>query len=331
MKFLVIRLSSIGDIVLTSPVVRCLAQQSAGEIHVLTKTAFTSLYSSNPHVSKVHAYEPEQLPRLIEDLQSEKFDHIIDLQKSRRSISLRSRLAVSATSFPKANLQKWLKVNLKWDLLPEAHVVDRYFEAVKTLGVDYDGQGLDLYIEEKHEQILGQHNISQPFIALAIGAAHTTKRLPYESLVTLCDLIKQPIVLLGGPAEVETGKKLQDLIPHVTSLCGACTLQESAAILQGASLVLTHDTGMMHMAAALQKPIFSIWGNTVPRFGMAPFYANDPSVPQQIFEVAGLNCRPCSKIGHERCPKGHFRCMLNHDLAEIARSAQQHMSTLDSI
>jgi len=329
MKFLVIRLSSIGDIILTSPVVRCLAKQMGSEVHVLTRTAYTSLYTSNPYVAKVHAYANEQLRPLIEGLKAEKFDHVIDLQKSRRSISLRSRIGVSATSFPKVNLQKWLKVNLKWDLLPDAHIVQRYLKAVDTFGVRYDGDGLDLFIDRAIEPPAAVSQTSQPYIAFAIGAAHGTKRLPPESLADLCSRIKHPIILLGGSTEKEIGEDLAKTSPLVTSLCGTCSLQESAAVLRKAALVISHDTGMMHMAAALQKPIFSIWGNTIPGFGMTPFYRRENPPIQRIFEVSGLSCRPCSKIGYETCPKGHFSCMLDQDMEKIGREVEIFMSKPD--
>jgi ADP-heptose:LPS heptosyltransferase len=99
------------------------------------------------------------------------------------------------------------------------------------------------------------------------------------------------------------------------------SLEGSAAVLRQAALVITHDTGMMHIAAAFQKKILSIWGNTVPALGMYPYYG--PANPDQntSFEVEGLSCRPCSKIGHQACPKGHFHCMNRQDVGKIVLGA----------
>ena len=92
---------------------------------------------------------------------------------------------------------------------------------------------------------------------------------------------------------------------------------ESAALIKLSSKVITHDTGLMHIAAAFKKEIVSVWGNTVPEFGMYPYYG-DFSIWNQKFEILGLPCRPCTKIGYEKCPRGHFKCMLQQDDEKIA-------------
>jgi heptosyltransferase-2 len=81
---------------------------------------------------------------------------------------------------------------------------------------------------------------------------------------------------------------------------------------------VTHDTGLMHIAAAFGRPIISLWGNTAPAFGMTPYYGDRP-VPYGIMETKGLWCRPCSKIGYEKCPMGHFRCMERIDPEQVLR------------
>ena len=163
---------------------------------------------------------------------------------------------------------------------------------------------------------------SAGYLAFAIGAQHQTKRLPTAKIVEICKGIKRPIFLLGGKEEEAEGEQIAEQSgSHVTNLCGKLSLQESAEVLRGAAFVITHDTGMMHIAAAFQQKILSIWGNTVPAFGMSPYYGSEHPDRNISFEVPGLACRPCSKIGHAACPMGHFRCMNGQDVEKIVQEA----------
>ena len=142
-KVLVIRFSSIGDIVLTTPILRCLKRQMEDvEIHYLTKKTFANLLVNNPYISKVHCFNTD-LNLIIEDLKKENFDCIIDLHKNIRTFRVKMKLKVPSFTFNKLNIEKWLLVKLKINILPKVHIVDRYFKAVKSLGVVNDNKGLD--------------------------------------------------------------------------------------------------------------------------------------------------------------------------------------------
>lgn len=316
-KILIIRFSSIGDIVLTTPVVRCLKQQLQAEVHFLTKKAFQGVLSAHPGISKVYAIE-KKVGEVLSQLRGESYDYIIDLHHNLRSWQVKWALrGVPSSSFDKLNFEKWLLVRLGINRLPAAHIVDRYLAAAAPLGVSNDGGGLDYFIPADQEldaaAWLRAAGIAEPlpYIAFVTGAAHATKRLPAEQIAAICRQIKLPVVLLGGPDESETGDFIAGRAgAHVVNACGKLKLHQSASMVRQASQVITHDTGLMHVAAAFQKDIISIWGNTVPEFGMYPYY------PQGIdrnttVEVKGLTCRPCSKIGYDTCPKGHFQCMRN--------------------
>jgi ADP-heptose:LPS heptosyltransferase len=181
----------------------------------------------------------------------------------------------------------------------------------KTLRVKNDGLGLDYFYPPNfnNAKVLVLVSSKVPFTALVIGANHATKKLPQVKLVELLNNLKGKVVLLGGKAEVEEAQELlkQSEFAHlnIVNSVGQFTLHESAYALQLAEKVITHDTGLMHIAAALKKPIISIWGNTVPELGMYPYLS-----PHINLEVKGLSCRPCSKIGFKACPKGHFKCMM---------------------
>ncbi|MDH3652613.1 MAG: glycosyltransferase family 9 protein [Saprospiraceae bacterium] len=317
MKVLVIRFSSIGDIVLTTPVVRCLARTKGYEVHYLTKQTYRNILESNPYVHTTHTFT-EHIDEVVPKLLTEKFDYVIDLHKNLRSMILRQKLQVKGFTFDKLNLKKWILVNAGVDLMPKVHIVDRYFTSVKTLGVKYDGQGLDYFLPSSVEERVRNLVPNTPFVCLAIGGAHTTKKMPVENLYQLCRQIERPVVLIGGIEDQLQGEQIANSNKIVFNLCGKLSLHGSATVIKNSNLVISHDTGMMHIAAALQKPIVSIWGNTVPQFGMYPLYPRDSAISSYIFQVDHLPCRPCSKIGFDRCPKRHFRCMADQDINQIA-------------
>jgi heptosyltransferase-2 len=327
MKFLIIRFSSIGDIVLTTPVVRCLKKQLPdAEVHYLTKYGFREIMESNPYVDKLHLLK-DDLNGVIENLQKEKFDYIIDLHNNLRTLKVKQALqVVPSISFNKLNVQKWLLTALKINVLPRVHIVDRYLETVKKFGVKNDGKGLDYFIPGK--DIVPDNDIpaaqSLGYVAVVIGAAHNTKKLPVHKLQELCAKIDHPIILLGGAEDRAIGDEIASIDPiKIYNSCGKFSLNESADLVRRAKIVITHDTGLMHIAAAFKKPVISVWGNTVPAFGMTAYYGNS-MVANDLFEVKGLWCRPCSKIGYSKCPLGHFKCMEKQDIEQMVQKAENN-------
>jgi ADP-heptose:LPS heptosyltransferase len=323
MKILVVRFSSIGDIVLTTPVVRCLRQQLNCEVHYLTKQSYANILQPNPYIHKVWTIQ-KKVNEVTTALKAEQFDYIIDLHKNLRSWQLRLALHTTTYSFDKINREKWLMTQFKIDRLPDLHIVDRYLETVKALGVKNDGKGLDYFIPEKEEvDVAERFGVSEKYTAFAIGAAHATKRLPTEKIIAICQQLDSPTLLLGGLAEQIIGEQIvAQSGQHTINTCGAFNLHQSASIVRQATTVITHDTGMMHIAAAFQKRIVSVWGNTIPEFGMYAYYGNSLDQNTSI-EVSNLACRPCSKIGYSDCPKGHFRCMEEQDVGHILREVRE--------
>jgi ADP-heptose:LPS heptosyltransferase len=320
MKILVLRFSSIGDIVLTSPVVRCLKQQlKDAEIHFATRAAFADLVRHSPHVDRTHLLG-EDLKTLVQELKKERFDHVIDLHHNVRTARIKRALRVPARSFPKLNFEKWLLVNLKRDRMPRIHVVDRYMSTVKHLGVEHDGKGLELFIppEKEIDRTTLPEEHRQGYTALAIGGSYNTKRLPLHRMIELAELVKGPLVIIGGKDDMTDGRAISNAIGRrVLDATGKHDILSSASLIKGANAVMAHDSGAMHIAAAFGKRLVSIWGNTVPQFGMGPYTPETPG-SAYIAEVPGLPCRPCSKLGHPRCPLAHFRCMEKHDLQTVA-------------
>ena len=142
------------------------------------------------------------------------------------------------------------------------------------------------------------------------------KDFPKKKLLRFVRKINTSIILLGGKEDVEVAEFVQSSVgDKVYNACGKYSLNQSASLVKQAAWIITHDTGLMHIAAAFKKKIISVWGNTIPEFGMNPYFPDEAS---QIMEVKGLKCRPCTKIGFSRCPKKHFKCMNDIDEDKIA-------------
>lgn len=340
MKFLIIRFSSIGDIVLTTPVIRCIKKQVPdAEIHYLTKSTYLQILSSNPYIDKVHFLE-QSLLAVIKELKRENFDFIIDLHHNLRSMKVKDALKVKSYSYDKLNVRKWIYTNLKWNLLPELHIVDRYMNTVSDFGVKNDGAGLDYFIAR--EDIINESDLptshSAGYIGVVIGAALNTKKYPFHHVKKLCELLDHPIILLGGLEDADEGDRIaaSDKI-KIYNACGKFGLNESADLVRRAKLVVTNDTGLMHIAAAYKRPVISLWGNTVPEFGMYPYYGSNflertgesnINLPYEIIEIKNLWCRPCSKIGYDVCPLGHFKCMERIDPEKVVAQIWARLSAI---
>jgi heptosyltransferase-2 len=330
MKFLILRFSSIGDIVLTTPVIRCLRKRyPAAEIHYATKKSFYPILQHNPYITKVHLL-CDSLPQLITELRAEKFDCVIDLHHNQRTLLLKLLLGVKSFSINKLNFEKWLLVNFKINCLPQKHIVHRYLETCKTLDIADDGEGLDYFLSYEDNVDIG--SLPQPFssgyVAWAIGAKQNTKKFPPEKIVRCLSFINYPVLLLGGSEDEAIGNYIAEKVAneHVYNACGKFTLNQSASLVQKAQVVVSNDTGLMHIAAAFKKPIVSLWGNTVPAFGMYPYYGS-ATVANILFEMADLPCRPCSKLGYRQCPQKHFNCMNWLNESAIAKRVNELMNT----
>lgn len=312
-KILIIRFSSIGDIVLTTPVIRCIKEQKPEiEIHYLAKAAFKSILEFNPYISKIHTIEKD-VKEVIADLKKENFDFVIDLSGNIRSMQTKSALGKPSSTYKKLNLKKWLLVNLKIDKMPSTHLVDRYLDTASKLNIKNDNKGLDYFIPPKDEVNISSLPLSHQngFIGFVIGANHFTKQFPVEKVISVCKKLNSPIIIFGGKEDVARGEAIEKAVGNtIFNACGKYNINQSASIIKQATKIISNDTGLMHIAAAFKKEIISIWGNTVPALGFTP-YLPDPK--SKMVEVKNLSCRPCSKIGYAKCPKGHFKCMMEID------------------
>ena len=300
---------------MTTPVVRCLKNQLEDiELHVLTKKKFSNLFKKNIYVDKVFEFD-NSLKDNIKELKKENYDYIVDLQKNKRSKRVTASLRCPYSSFPKLNIKKFLLTTFKINLMPDIHIVDRYFEAVKELGVKNDFKGLDFFISPENQYDIEQlpASFQNGYHAFVIGGTYKTKILPAVKIVEVIKKLQEPVVLLGGPDDVERADDVIDSVSeNVVNLVGKINLEQSASLVKMAKSVMTNDTGLMHIAAAFHKNIVSVWGNTVPELGMYPYLPNEKD-KCHIVECKEVKCRPCSKLGFKDCPKKHFRCMMEID------------------
>jgi ADP-heptose:LPS heptosyltransferase len=326
-KILIIRFSSIGDIVLTTPVIRNVKLQVPdAEVHYCTRENYQNIVIDNPHVDKVFLLK-NSIYDLAKQLRAEKYDYILDLHHNLRTLRLKTLLGVyspfakfintpKCASFNKLNFEKFMYVNFAVNKMPALHIVDRYLATTEMLNVVPDDLGLDYFIPHKDivEIAWLPETHRKGYAAYTVGAQHNTKKLPFAKMIELCEAINFPIVLLGDKNDAKIGEEIEKHFANTTSnsisqvkiynACGKFNLNQSASLLQQATVVFAHDTGLMHIAAALQKTVYSIWGNTTPSLGMYPYRTKFI-----ILENKNLDCRPCSKIGFDKCPKGHFKCM----------------------
>ena len=315
LKILVVRFSSIGDIIYTTPVVRCLKKQVKGaEIHYLTKKSFRFILENNPYVDKLHLLE-DKLSDTIKLLKREKYDYVIDLHNSLRSILVKAALQVKSSTFKKQRIKKILAIRFKINRVKPRHLVDRYLDTVKFLGVENDNQPIDYFLPGEYdvEQLLPPSH-QKDYVAFIIGATHFTKRMPNEQVIEICGKLDRPVVLLGGGDVADNGVIIQlGAGDKVYNACGKLSMNESVFLVKNAAKVIGFDTGLTHIAEAFDKELVTIWGSTVPELlGVQPY-----QVTRHYEAGVELPCRPCTKFGRPECPLGHFKCMRDIDETAI--------------
>lgn len=311
LKILVVRFSSMGDIIYTTPVVRCLKMQLPNaEIHYLTKKSFKFLVEHNPYIDKLHLLE-DKLSDTINQLKNEKFDYLIDLHNSLRSTILKLRLNVKSSTYKKERIKKILALKFKINLIKPDHLVDRYLKTVAFLGIKNDNLPIDYFLPEDTTPLeeINSQLIKNNYIAFVIGATHFTKRMPNDKVIEICKGLNRPTVLLGGKDVVLNAAEIEKSLPNmIINLVGVVSLNQSVTIVKNAHSVIGFDTGLTHIAEAFNKRLVTIWGSTVPELlGVQPY-----QVDEHYEAGVVLSCRPCSKFGLAACPKGHFKCM--HDI-----------------
>lgn len=287
------------------------------EVDFLTKESFVGILAHNPYIDTIIGHKSYTETKAI--LLSKKYDYVVDLHKNIRSMRIRSMLNAPSYTYHKQTLEKELFLRTGINKLTSRHLVDRYYDAVKPLGIVDDGLGMDFHLSDSAPSVM--KNFPKDYIALALGATHYTKRMTPNLLEKLVSSISQPIVSLGGKDVLYLSEDLAVRYPtRIIDLVGKTSIDGSAHILSGASYVISGDSAMMHIAAALNKKILAVWGSTHPIWGYEPFYGKAPN--KSIYLEKTLSCRPCTKNGEASCPKKHFDCM-NYSIEEVQEAIKK--------
>ena len=329
-KILIIRFSSIGDIVLASPVFRCIKKQLPDvEVHFLTKISYKIVTAANPFIDKFFYYD-DNMEELLARLKAENYDHVIDLHNNFRSNKIKKFLSVDTHTIDKLTFKKFLLTQLNIDVMPNRHITQRSLDTVFALGVKDDCGGLDYFIakeyELKRDDIPTSHLAG--FIVIVIGATYFTKRFPVYKILELCSKINHPIILLGGKEDEANGKTISDNDSvKIYNACGKFNISESADIIKKAKLVISNDTGMQYIACALKRPVIALWGGTTPDLDVEPYYGSNflRNLQKPVYEnvVLNLKCQPCSKYGLNKCPLEHFKCMEKINVDGLVEKVKQ--------
>ena len=289
-KILIIRLSSIGDIVLTTPVVRCINKQLNAEIHFLTKKEYVCLLDNNPNIHQIHIYNKD-----YSNLKNIGFDKIIDLQNNFKSFRLKFFLGVKSVSFKKLNFERWLLIHFNINFMPNKHIVDRYFDTVINLGVCNDQKRVDYFIKNEKTQT---YKSKKKYICWSLSASHENKKLSNKQIIETINKIQEKIdvIFIGGQKENNQAEEIIKLTTNIKNkeVHNFCSLSinESAIIIRDSKIFFTNDTGMMHIASSFNKDMISFWGCTKPVLGFSP-YLNENSK----MLISNSRKNPCSKHG----------------------------------
>jgi lipopolysaccharide heptosyltransferase II len=319
-RILLVRFSSMGDILLTSALVRSLRMRHP-EAHIafLVKRQFAPLVSESPRLNEVITYgDGEPLLGLAKELRARRFTHLLDLHGSLRSRALHFLVPGRWREYSKRRFAREVLIRLKKNIyndgIPEA---ERFFDAAEGLDVRPDGKGLEFFVSDAAranvDRWLATQGVSgRSFVLLGPGAAHFSKRWPAEYWTDLAGKLaweERSIVVTGGKAEREVGDAIVAAARAAGSgivaanSAGEFSLQETGALLQRAESLTVGDTGVMHMATAVGTPIVTMMGPTVGPFGFYPYRANATVLERDLY------CRPCTPFGGPTCPEGHHRCL----------------------
>ncbi len=305
-SILIIRLSSLGDVLLTTPLIRTFKKKYPNiEIDFVVKESYLEALKYNIHLRQILTYHPDRTNELIKQLKEKRYNLVIDLQNNLRSRKILKNLGVETVVFKKPTFKKFLLVTTKINLLKDKMSIPFYYS--KSLdNLQLDENGLDLFIPQDVESKLKK---DEKYIGFCPGSRHFTKMWPAEYFIELGNMLTKEgfkIVLFGGKDDKEIVKFIEGKIKNSINLCNDNKLLQTAEDMKKCSLIVCNDSGLMHTATAVKTPVAAIFGSTVQEFGFAPYKAKSI-----ILENKSLSCRPCSHIGRDECPKGHFKCMLD--------------------
>jgi len=303
---LIIRLSSLGDVLLTTPLIRSLKSKYPDiNVDFVVKRQYSMVLKGNPYLRRI--FFPD------EEIDVTQYDVIVDLQNNLRSCKIRLKFEKRVVKFKKYSLDKYLLVNFKVNRFRELPAIPvRYAETVEK-GL-LDESGLDLLIPDSVKSRLTE---DKQTIGICPGSRHFTKRYPAEKFIEVGNKLASEgfrVVVIGGEDEKNICAEISDSINGAINLSTENDLHQIAADMKRCDGIICNDSGLMHVACAVKVPVVVIFGSSVREFGFTP-YGNK----HKVVERENLSCRPCSHIGKEKCPEKHFRCMLEISSEEVIK------------
>jgi len=323
-KILIVRLSSLGDVLLTTPVLRSIKKSNPKiEIDFIVRSEYEDALKYNPNISKVFSYiKNGDNKKIFDELIKRNYDLIIDLQNNNRSAGIVQSLSKPVAKFYKPTLKKFLLVHFKINLFGEIiSIPERYANSFNEIKLDEKGS--ELFIPE---EIKPQTNFDKNTIGFCPGSKHYTKMWPAEYFIELGNKLiadGNKIILLGGKDDKQICDEISSQIIGSINLCSEDNLLQIAADMKNCKLVVCNDSGMMHTAAAVNVPVVAIFGSTVKEFGFFPYKSRS-----LVLENNSLSCRPCSHIGRNNCPQKHFKCMKEITPYLVYDNIQNFLKTL---
>jgi lipopolysaccharide heptosyltransferase II len=340
-KILIIRLSSIGDIILTTPLLRSIrATYPLAVITYITKKQYASLLVDSPYIGELIAFDKSEgfrgLRKIKRQLRDQHFDACLDIHNNWRSRFLRFGLGARLiTTYPKYIIRRSLLVRFKINLYRHIRPVYlRYFEAARKLNVQYDGKGSEIHFPEAaSEKVTGilksfGYAFDTPLVVICPGATYFNKKWLTEGFIKTGRYLRDEksafVIIHGGRDDRDVCENIAAQIgDHSCSLAGTLSLPESAALLKSSSLVIANDSGLLHMAQSQKRPVVGIYGPTTRELGFFPIEENSTVVE------TSLSCRPCTPKGLNYCPKGHFKCMKDISPEMVIQAALPYLKTRD--
>ena len=328
-NILAVRFSSLGDLVLTTPLFRAIKRaHPSAKITLLTGAEYVPLFAHNPRIARVIGWDGDTpLRSVTRELRRIAWTHRLDLHGSLRSYLVRRLVGGGWHGYPKRRVARSIQIRFKKDVYRDRrHVVERYFDAAMGLDVLPDDQPPEVFVPMEAasavDRFLRESGVAdRTLVALVPGAAHFTKRWPEHHWVALTEMLTAKglgILVLGGHAEAGVGERLVAIAGRRgANAAGKFDLAGTAALLKRARVAVAGDTGVMHLATAVQTPVVTLLGPTVREFGFTPWNARSTIVER------ALDCRPCSKMGGPACPLGHHHCLEWITVEEVAESIRR--------
>lgn len=302
-KILVIRLSSFGDIILSFPLLKLLNKSFPGaEIHFLTKSIYTEVAALNPYIDKIIEFGGS-VNETRKKIKNSKYDLILDIHKNFRSIYASIFTGSKVRRYYKDNFRKFLLVKFKWNLFREIiPVYKKYIFAISDLIKENGTEFTTSELKFDKNRIYDFE-----YIVISPSSRHFTKTYPAEKFIDYINSNPDKKYILTG----DNSDRDNNICSHIESkcgntlnLCGKLDINKLASVIYHSEYVICNDSAILHLSEALGKKVIAIFGSTVKEFGFFPQL--EQSVLIQINE---LKCRPCTHIGRESCPLGHFKCM----------------------